>query len=423
MALRYLQRTDVRRRDDEAVNRGMNAGAEVGKLLGGLAGAIKGAQKDALANKMMTEADIAGQPGAGQKIDLGKLPDEGSQSSGSDEELRQAMAASQLSSSPGQPQDLGQLPDSSAPMTPSPGGSQQPMPDSGGDDQLRQALAASRLGGGPTVGSLGASPSGGPQPAAKASSGDIGDFALNPSDYSGSGGKTVGSVIHTGGTQELELQKEMLAMQMQKANMANSQESAALRIADARAKAAGTGPYALDAATRRANLAKAQAAVTGPKATKTDKNPPPVNINEELVTDQGQLTKYVDDLHGKGTMAAINSAVASGSTVDAQGNPVNLVPGNDANGNPLPPVPSTVPIQLNKSKSINIPLATLQTYVKQQNGQLLKQNQPLNKVPGEDQSVGATADNPYPAKNKLDAVSRAHKTWVRLPNGQIAQVK
>ena len=372
--------------------------------MGNLGTAIQGAQKNALANKLMNEADIANQPGAGVTQDLGKLPSDSGDSGGasSDDQLRQAMTASQLSAPSGQTQDLGQLP----PAGPQPSLGINPdippvSPDTG-DADLAQAMAASRLSdNSPTVGSV----AGGPQPNAKPPVASGGDFTLNPSDYSG-GGKKVGSMVHTGGTAEMELQKEMLAMQLQKAAVAKAQ--------------AGPVVDPIERAQKLANLALTRqrlAAGGQPKPGKVDKNPPPVDINGQPVDSQNQLTNYVDGLHGKGTMSAINSAVASG--VDAGGNP--LYPGKDDKGNQIQ-VPSTISIPLNKSKSVKIPLAALQTYVKQQNAQLLKQHQPLMKVPGEDQSVGGSADNPYPATSLLDAKSRASGTWVKLPNGKLWQV-
>jgi hypothetical protein len=403
---RYLRRVDIRRPAGVSdVQAGLAAGQEVGKLIGGLAGAIQAQQKNALANKLMTDQSISEQPGAGQTIDLGTLPSDGSsdgRSDGSsnvasDDSLRQAMVASQLSSSSGQPQDLGQLP-SSDPMTPGPSGAQQPMPDPGGsDDQLRQAMAASRLSGGsPTVASV----AGGPQSNAKAPIAGSSDSMFNPSDYSGGSGKgTVGGLIHTGGTAELDLQKEMLAQQIQKAQLQ-------------KALAPEKQPDPLDTALKRAELAKRQYELANPKTEKPDKNPPAVDIANEPVTGQDQLNKHIDGIYGNGAASTLASSINEPATLP------------DGTPNPNAPVVTadSVTVPTGPNKKITMPIGEAQVYVKQANAIRLKQGLPAYRVPGEDQSVGATAANPYPAKTNLDVYSRAPGTWVRLPNGKVAQV-
>jgi hypothetical protein len=413
MPSQYFRRVQALRQNQGVsdVDRGLQAGQEVGKLLGGLAGAIKGAQKDALANKLMNTEDApraalvsSGGPQPSQGgVDTGDpnadlstdLPEDVSQSiGGSAPILNQAVAAQRLSSQSTSPDpdpdpvyDPSQVKTFNNPATgniePLQGGGQnqdpytfQDMPDTSVNSAANQAKTAATLSTRPTA--QGIAP----------------------------GVSTAGTRPHTGGVQEMELQKEMLALQMQKAQLAKAQ--------------AGPVVDPIDRAQKLADLAITQqklAAAGQPKTIKADKNPPPVDINGQPTDSQTQLTNYVDGVHGKGTMAAINSAVASG--VDADGNP--LYPGVDKDGKPIQ-VPSTISIPINKSKSIQIPLATLQTYVKQQNAQLLKQHQPLLKVPGEDQSVGGTADNPYVAQSLLDAKSRASKTWVKLPNGKLWQV-
>ena len=74
------------------------------------------------------------------------------------------------------------------------------------------------------------------------------------------------------------------------------------------------------------------------------------------------------------------------------------------------------------NKSVTIPKAEAQIYIKQANALRIKQGLPAYPVLGEDATMGATADNPYPAKNNLDVYSRPPGTWVRLPNNKIAQV-
>lgn len=396
---RYYQPTQIRRQDPQDVNRGLQVGQEVGKLLGGLAGAIKGAQKDALANKMMTDADISSQPGAGQTQDLGTLP-----------------GGPQPNAGGGSGGSTALDPDPDPIQTNQPGASINPnfqpeyafqdMPDTSVNSAANQQQAATALQSQPA----GATAAGG------------GDFTLNPGDFSG-GGKTVGSTVHTGGVQEMELQKEMLALQMQKASMANSQASAQQKLADAQAKASGTGQYAVQAAIQRAQLAKAQQALQPKPAVVKPEDMPITSLDQEPVNNQAQLNKYIDTQYGKGAANGIASTVMEPPTIDDPKNPGTQIPNpnapvitKDANG-----IASTITVGP-KNKRVTMPIATAQTLVKQQNALNLKQNQPLLRVPGEDQSVGATADNPYPATSKLDALSRAHGTWVKLPGGQVAQV-
>jgi len=385
----YLKRVNAINRNSQVndVQRGMEVGQEVGKMLGGLSAAIKSSQKDALANKMMTDADIASQPGAGQTQDLGTLPG-GPQPNAAD------------GSAPIAPD-----PDPDPIQTNQPGASVNPdfqpeytfqdMPDLSG--AVAQQKAAT---------SLQTQPAGG------------GDFTLNPSDYSGPG-KTVGGVTHTGGVQEMELQKEMLSLQGTRASQQAAQTAAALKIADAQAKASGTGQYALNAALQRAKLAQAQKTLQPKPAVVKPEDMPVANLDSEPVDNQGQLNKHVDSLYGKGAASGIASTIMEDPMIDDPKNPGTQIP------NPNAPVISSDGKSITvgpKNKRITMPLPLAQTLVKQQNSLNLKQNSPLLRVPGEDQSVGATADNPYPAKNKLDALSRAHGTWVKLPTGQVAQV-
>ena len=394
----YLRRVQAinRNQQPDDVARGLLVGQEIGKLLGGLGTAIQGAQKNAIANKLMTDADIANQPGAGQTINLGTLPGGPQPAAGS------GSGGSGGGSGPDPD------PDPTSVTYPSGGGinpDAQPTYTTEDMPDLSQA-----------VGQQKAAASLNSQPAPQSSTGD---FTLNPSDYSGSG-KTAGSLVHTGGVQELELMKEMQAMQAQKATSANTQAEAALKLADLRAKASGTGIYSMDAAIKRAQLMKEQASLQ-PKTVKPDKNAPPVNINSEPVDNDNQLNTFVNKQYGNGTSEAISSLVSDGSKeiaqeVDAQGNPVI----DPATGQPK--LSSTISVPLGKNKSANIPLQELQTVVNQKNALRKKQGLPLFRVPGQDQSLGATQSNPYPVTSKLDALSRASGTWVRLPNGQIAQV-
>jgi hypothetical protein len=289
------------------------------------------------------------------------------------------------------------------------------------DTELQQAMAASRLQSSPTAPTVGTT--GGPQPAAKtaqtttppASGGT--DFSLNPSDYSrggtafgdrGSSAGTVGGLIHTGGVQELDLQKEMLAMRLNKQGQQERVAAAQAKAADAAAKAAGTGQYAVQAALNRAKLEKAQLDLQKAKNPTADKNAPPVNISEQPVTDQNQLNKFVDGNHGNGTMAGLVNSVANpmkDPSVDEKGNQTQIV---------------TIPIS--KNKTITMPLEEAQRYIKQQNYLRLKNRLPPLRVPGENPEVGKTKDNPYVTKYDLDVASRPVGSWVTLPDGTLAQV-
>ena len=393
MAINYLRRVQANRgyQGTSDVERGMQVGQQVGKLLGGLSEAIKSSQRDALANKMMNDQSIASQPGAGKTQDLGTLP-----------------GGPQPNAGGGATPD----PDPDPIQTNQPGASVNPdfqpdfafqdMPDTSLNSAANQQKAATSLQA---------------QPSATAAGGG-GDFTLNPSDYSG-GGKTVGSTVHTGGVQEMEMQKQMLALQMQKANMANSQATAQQKIADAQAKSNGTGQYAVQAAIQRAQLAKAQQALQPKPLVVKPEDMPITSIDSEPVNNQAQLNKHVDKIWGTGSSGNIARTIMEPPTIDDPKNPGTQIP--NPNAPQLSADGKTVTVGP-KNKRITMPIQTAQTLVKQQNALNLKNNTALLRVPGEDQSVGATADNPYPAKNKLDALSRAHGTWVKLPGGQVAQV-
>lgn len=403
MAVRYLNRVQIRRYDPDAVNRGMQAGQEVGKLLGGLAGAIKGAQKDALANKLMTQESIGDQPGAGVTQDLGKLPPDGS---GGDS-----------SGGATTTQDLGTAPIDPTFTNPATGDVQPLQQDQGAsDDELKRAMVAAQLQSSTAAPTVGNAPT---TPAAQTPSAPSGgDFSLNPSDYSaggtafgdkGSSAGTVGGLIHTGGTQEMDLQKEMLAMRLQKQGAQERVAAAQAKAADDAAKASGTGQYAVAAAIKRAQLAKAQADL--------QKNPPAVNIASEPVIDINQLNNHIDGIYGKGSANDIAATLNVEPMMNDSNNPGQKIP------NPNAPVVTGNSVEVGpKNHRITMPLSQAQIYAKQFNAQQLRQGLPPIRVPGEDQTVGATAANPYPAKNNLDVYSRPPGTWVRLPNRKIAQV-
>ena len=406
MAINYLRRVQARYQGQgqSDVERGIQAGQAIGKLLGGLGTAIQGAQKNALANKLMTDQAIASQPGAGQTQDLGTL--DGSQSGGPqpgppanapDPDPDPIQQPPQTFSNPstGNVEPLqGQAPQFTT----------QDMPD------LSQAVAQQK-----TASSLSTQPSA------------SGDFTLNPSDYSG-GGQTVGGLIHTGGVQELDLQKEMLAMQGTRQAQALAAQKSQMDLADRQAEASGTGRYAMDAALKRAQLLEAQNRALNPKTAvaKVDKNAPPTNFNGEPVTDDNQLNNFVDKQYGSGTSTAITNLISDGSGADAaavkgpDGKPVI----DPLTGQPKIASNLSVPLSKNQSgavtKSANVSLQDLQTIVRQKNALRKKQGLSLYRVPGEDQSLGSIT-NPYPITSKLDMASRASGTYARL-NGQTYKI-
>jgi hypothetical protein len=443
----YLRRVNAINRNQGVndVQRGMNIGQEVGKMLGGLSEAIKGAQQDALANKLMNTENAPRaalvSPGDATASTPGGPQPGGPQGGGgpTDDDLQKAMAADSLVPSKGTPQDLGTLPaQGSQPSlgintdlsAPAPADTASTYTPSAADDtDFQNAIVAARLGGGPTVGNTipaSSAPAAPVVPGAPAAPSNLSTTTSSPTPNTiAPGVSTAGTQPYTGGVKGLSVLKEVQALQAQKAVMANTQAQAAAKLADTQAKASGTGPYALEAALKRAQLAKAQASVLTPKTAKPDKNAPPVNISAEPVDNQAQLTNFIDGVHGKGVTAGLVNGVSTGNetATDAQGNPIT-----DEKGNPIidpatgqPKVASIVPVQLGANKTVNVPIGTAQTAIKQQNALLKKQHQPLLRVPGEDQSLGSQT-NPYPVKTKLDALSRASGTWVRLPTGQIAQV-
>ena len=403
----YYPRVQNRPQTSESddVQRGMAIGSAFGKDIQGLGTALaKGIQeerKNALANQLMDEQSISDQPGAGQTFSLGKLGDDGSGGS----------------SGAGTAQDLGTLPADQTFTNPATG-NVEPLISQGSGDDLSQAIAAARLQGSssaPTIGSADLNQAIGASRAASSLSGS--DFTLNPSDYTGGtafgdkggGPGTVGGLVHTGGIAEMDLRKEMLAQQLQQA-------AARAKAADAQAEASGTGKYALEAAQKRANLEKTQMEIAAGK-NKPAKEAAAVNIGSEPVTDQNQLNNHIDSIYGKGSANDIAATLNEEPTIVDPTDPNKQIP------NPNAPVVTGNSVTVGPAKNrITLPLEEAQIYTKQANALRLKQGLPAYRVPGEDQSVGATAANPYPAKTNLDVYSRAPGTWVRLPNGKIAQV-
>jgi hypothetical protein len=408
----YFQPTQIRRRDPEDVNRGLQVGQEVGKLLSGLAGAIKESQKNALANKLMNTEDA---PRAALVSPGGQWQPTGGDSGGGSG-----------SSTAGPTQDLGQLPPQQDTTFTNPAtGNIEPLQgQSDPDAELAQAMAAARLQNGsnaPTVGSSipGAGGSGptpsdqdllnamnAPSPASSTSTPSpstngkvwVPNAPIDPSKV-----PTAGTAPHTGGVQEMDLQKEILAQRLQKANLNADQ----LKAQDAADERAGTGRFALDAATKRAQLANIQSEIAARNAKpteKVDKNAPPTDIVNEPVTSQDQLNKFIDSNYGKGASASLINKVS-----DTSQNP-------DVNG--------TVSFNIGGSdnKPVSMPTQEAAHYIKQANVLRKQQHLPLLRVPGEDLNLGRTADNPYPAQSKVDALSRASGTWIKMPNGQVYKV-
>ena len=408
MAINYLRRVQARYQGQgqSDVERGIASGEAIGKLLGDLGTAIQGAQKNALANKLMTDQAISSQPGAGVTQDLGTLPG-GPQpgppradlvNSGPDPDPDPTSVTYPSGGGVSVGGAINGRPDMSAQPT----YTTEEMPD------LSQAVAQQKA-----VTSLSAQP---PPPSGDnwslsgfgsgGSAGSVGEGQFPGGSSAGAG--TVGGLVHTGGVQELDLQKEMLAMQGTRQAQALAAQKGQMDLADRQAEASGTGRYALDAPLKRAQLVAAQSKALNPPTAKTAvvKNAPPVNINEEPVTDQTQLTKYFDGQYGNGTSAAITGQLVSGGGIP-----------KDENGNPLPNI--SIPVG---KKTVPVPVTDVQTFAKQLNVQRIKQGQAPLPVPGEDPAIGKARDFPYPLKTRVDALSRPHGSWVKAPNGQIAQI-
>jgi hypothetical protein len=361
------------------VSRGWEIGSQIGKGLSGLGEAIQKAQaqakQDAAANAIMN-AGPTGQDPTPQF--LGKL-------GGGD----------------GSSQDLGTLPADQTFTNPSTGNVE---PLSTGDDNAAIPMPAS-TGSGSTVGSQM------DQPATSTSDNwslsDLQGGGTTLPGESGITGPTVGSLIHSGGAAELAtrqaMQKSALADAIQRATLGKTQA----QTADVLARTAGTGRYAPKPA------APGKPAPVGPA----------VNIGSEPVTDQDQLTNFIDKIYGKGAATDMASTMNEGPTIPDPDDPSKTIP------NPNAPVVTGNSVTVGPAKNrMTLPLAQAQQLVKQQNALLLMQGLPAYRVPGEDQTVGATADNPYIAKTNLDVYSRApadekgNGGWVRLPNGKISHL-
>ena len=218
---------------------------------------------------------------------------------------------------------------------------------------------------------------------------------------------TAGTPQHTGGVNEMNLRKEMLASQLSK-----SQDTRAA-AADTRAAAKAAAEEAdrpLEAATKRAQLAHTQAeteSLLNPKV-KEDKDAQATNITGEPVRDQKQLDDYVDKQYGSGVLNKLINLVSDQKNLDDP----KIVTANSVI------IPIKEPDMYGQGKSITMPLEDAKAFIKQQNVMRLAHGLPAFRVPGEDQTLGTTPRNPYQAKTNLDVYSRAGG-WIRLPDGRL----
>ena len=422
MAINYLRRVQARYQGQgqSDVSRGIAAGEAVGKLLGNLGTAIQGAQKNAIANKLMNTEDApraalvntgGPQPSQGQGVDSGDpdadlstdLPQDVSQSiGGSAPILNQAIAAQQLSS-PGTVDpnaDLStDLPDIvsptqsvQVPASPSLGintdaPASTTYSGTGTDPTLASNVAAARLSSVPAPAQPGLAP----------------------------GVSTAGTSPHTGGVAEMELMQKMQQMQAAKASAGTAQQEAALRIADMKAKATGTGQYALPAALKQAQLLTAQTKATAQPKTAVDKTSLATNMDTEPVADQDQLIRTYDSTHGKGAFNSTVSAFNAPDAVPDPNNPGKTIPNGPAiSGN-------SVTLNPNSKNPVSLQLNEAQTLAKQLNTRRIAQGLPPIPVPGVDQSLGTTRANPIPVQSRLDGASIPRGRWIKTPTGQIIQ--
>ena len=384
----YFHFTDPKRRTSNVddVQRGIQIGQEIGKLIGGVAGAVKSSQADAAANKLMNTENA---PRAAL-VDPGSSPAPGGPQPASGDGTIDPNA------------DLS----TDLPENVSPTQSVQVPP---------QTFTNPATGNVQPVSGTGGTYSGtGTDPTLAANAGAANAAAALQKNVIPAGVSTAGTQPYTGGVAGMKMQQELQKSQL-------AQQAAQAKAADAAQKAAGTGPYAVEAALKqvqlqqaRQNLQKSQT----PKPAAPVKNPPAVNIGSEPVVDQNQLNNHIDSIYGKGAANSMASAINEPAQIPDPANPGQMI----ANPNAPQVGTDSITVPTGPKKSVTIPLAEAQTYTKQYNALRLKQGLPAYRVPGEDQTVGATADNPYIAKNNLDVYSRAPGTWIRLPNGKIAQV-
>ena len=428
MAINYLRRVQARYQGQgqSDVSRGIAAGEAVGKLLGNLGTAIKGAQQDALANQLMNtqnapRAALVSTPGGPQPggpqpspgVDSGDpdadlstdLPQDVSQTiGGSAPILNQAIAAQQLSS-PGTVDPNADL-STDLPDIVSPTQSVQvpASPSLGINAAIPASTTYSGTGTDPTIASnVAAARLSSPQPSAQPTQPTVAP-----------GVSTAGTKPYSGGVAGLSVLEKVQQMQAAKASAGSAQQEAALRIADMKAKATGTGQYALPAALKQAQLLTAQTKATAQPKTAVDKTSLATNMDTEPVADQAQLVRTYESTHGKGsfddTVSAFN---APDTAVDANGKTVPNTP--VVNGNSVTLNPNS------EKNSVTLQLSEAQILAKQLNTRRIAQGLPPIPVPGTDSSLGSSRANPIPVQTKLDGASIPRGKWIRTPTGAIIQ--
>jgi hypothetical protein len=358
----YPARRGQQARGGGDFERGWQIGGQIGKGLSGLASAIKTAREqaaqDVVANQLMDEQAASQLPPAQS---LGRLDGGGGE---------QTQALGTLDQSGGAPPGSYLNPAT---------GSVEPL--QGTDANAPLTLPPVVGGSGATVGSIGNAPAQG------------GDLTLP--DTSGAGPK-VGGLVHTGGLAEMRLRQEFQKNQL-------NYEAGKTRLANLLNPPAKPGRIGVQPQPGQAGAWTGyQPPKAGASTTRVTKGQPeePIQIGSEPVTDQTQLVQFFDGIYGKGAFGKVMANITN-ATVSDDGKSVAVGP---------------------PGKPINVSLSDAQVYTKQLN--VLRHRQGLAPLPvlGEDPNLGADQTNPYPATNNLDVYSRAPGTWVRLPNGNIAQV-
>ena len=369
---KYFRYTSPKRNQytqDDAGTRGLAAGVAAGKLVSGLAGGFEEMQKNAVANRLMNTEDA---PRAA-------LVDPGSQTVATPESTQITGGTPGWEDPdpdpiPAPPPPMGVNPDYKPP-----------------DDQYDLSNDVAAVPGTPQT---------------------VPATVSRVPNTIPAGVPTAGTPQHTGGVNEMELQKQMLAMRLQKSQDTRASAKEAADAADRQAEAAGTGKYALEAATKRAQLAHTQAeteSLLNPKV-KEDKNAQATNITGEPVRDQKQLDDYVDKQYGSGVLNKLISVVSDQKNLDDP----KIVTANSV----IIPLSAPNPLTGESAKSLSMPLEDAKAFIKQQNVMRLAHGLPAFRVPGEDQTLGTTPRNPYQAKTNLDVYSRAGG-WIRLPDGRL----
>jgi hypothetical protein len=221
---------------------------------------------------------------------------------------------------------------------------------------------------------------------------------------------TAGTAPLAGGIAEMKLrqefQKNQLAYEAGKQRLAESLAPPAGRLAGIQPQPGDAGAWGGYQVGGQAGQQQPGVASTrGPRGGQAQAQAP-VQIGSEPVTDQSQLAGHFDGTYGKGMFSKVMSNIADPNAVhyDDPNNPTMVTVG-----------PADKPI-------VKVPIGDAQAYVKQQNTIRIRQGLSPFPVPGEDSSIGADQTNPYPATNNLDVYSRPPGSWVKLPNGNIAQV-